>query len=142
MTRTTREEEGRINETHDQYSMEYVSPLALPPGVARDGYSYRAVNTNIKGEPNYRVESLATQGWELVPASRCKKRNSDPLGRNAAHKEYLAYKDVIFMEIPTHIFKARENAFHQKTTQVVKKLHGVSNDIGSFSKPLNSINSF
>ena len=143
MQRSNRESEKRANAMREEYNMEYVSPLALPPGVAKDGYSYRFVNTGIKGETNYRVEEMASKGWTLVPVDRAPSGYClDPLGRNSLSQKCISYKDVVLMERPDIFCKKAKEAFNQMNENKIKDLRGVSNDIGSFTKPLNSINSF
>ncbi len=142
MTRNNREAELRVHEMRDEYNMDYVSPLALPPGVAKEGYSYRYVCTGIKGAENFRVEEMAAKGWTLVPADRAPKFDLDPLDRNPLSKKYICYKDVILMERPDVFCKKSTAAFNEMNANKIKSLRGVSNDIGSFARPLNSINSF
>jgi len=142
MSRTTRESTTRPHEMRDEYNMDYISPLALPPGIAKEGYSYRWVNTGIKGEANFRVEECAAKGWTLIPVDRMPGASFDPLERNAISRKYISYKDVILMERPDIYCKKSAMAFNEMNNNKIKSLRGVSNDIGSFAQPLNSINSF
>jgi hypothetical protein len=142
MARITREIETRAHEMRDTYDMDYISPLTIPHGVKKDGYSYRWVNTDIKGAETYQVETRGAQGWTLVPADRAPSYCFDPLNRNPTFKDYIRHKDVVLMECPDEIVKRSTEALHRFNDQRIKSLKGVSNDIGSFSKPLNSINSF
>jgi len=142
MTRNNREVETRAHEMREVYDTEYTSPLAIPPGVKKDGYSYRWVNTGIKGVENHRVEEMAAKGWTIVPADRAPGFCFDPLERNPMYKKFICYKDVILMERPEIHCKQATEAFNRFNDNRIKSLRGVSNDIGSFSKPLNSINSF
>lgn len=142
MTRITREAETRVHEMRDTYDMDYVSPLSIPPGVQKDGYSYRWVNTGIKGAESYRVEECASKRWTLVPADRAPNYCFDPLDRNPMYKKYICYKDVVLMECPEIFTKKATESLHRLNDNKIKSLRGVSNDMGSFSKPLNSINSF
>ncbi len=142
MTRKDREVETRVHEMREVYDTEYTSPIAIPPGVKKDGYSYRWVNTGIKGAENHRVEEMAAKGWTLVPADRAPGFSFDPLERNPMSKKFICYKDVILMERPEHFLKRETDNFHRLNDNKIKSLRGVSNDLGSFSKPLNSINSF
>lgn len=142
MTRKDREVEMRTHEMREVYDSEYTSPLSIPPGVKKDGYSYRWVNTGIKGAENHRVEEMASKGWTIVPAERAPGFCFDPLGRNPMYKQFICYKDVILMERPEVYCKQATDAFNKYNDNRIKSLRGVSNDIGSFSRPLNSINSF
>lgn len=58
------------------------------------------------------------------------------------YKQFICYKDVILMERPEVYCKQATDAFNKYNDNRIKSLRGVSNDIGSFSRPLNSINSF
>jgi hypothetical protein len=142
MTRNNREIETRTHEMREVYDTEYTSPLAIPPGVKKDGYSYRWVNTGIKGAENHRVEEMAAKGWTVVKADRAPGFSFDPLGRNPLNQQFICYKDVILMERPEEYCKNATRVFNKFNDDRIKSLRGVSNDIGSFSKPLNSINSF
>lgn len=141
-SRSTREEEARQHEMLESYNMGYISPLSLPPGVAKEGFSYYWAPKGIRGEENYEVERLAAQGWTLVPVSRAPTYSFDPLKRNPLSTEYICYKDVILMERP-EIFSRRETeAFNKLNANKLKSLRGVSDDLGSFASPIRSINSF
>ena len=142
MSRTTRDSETRIQEVREEYNMDYISPFTLPSGVKKDGYSYRWVNTGIKGEANFRVEEMAAKGWILVPADRAPGYSFDPLERNTLSRKYISYKDVILMERPDIYCKKATQAFNELNANKIKSLRGVSNDLGGFSSPLTSINSF
>lgn len=142
-TRTSREEETRQDEMLQSYNMGYVSPLSVPPGVRKDGFSYYHASTGIRGEQNYEVERLCAQGWTIVPRSRAPAGYSvDPLKRNPLSTEYISYKDVILMERPEIFCKRQQAAFNELNANKIKSLRGVSNDIGSFANPIRSINSF
>ncbi len=136
--RSTRLAESRTNEMLKQYNMGYVSPLDLPPGVAREGYRYCWMNREIPHE----VETMARQGWELVPSDRCSVYSVDPLKRNENMNSYIWYKDVILMEIP-EILAQKASAYVQaKTDHAVNSLPGVANDMNAFGTPIRQINSF
>lgn len=141
-TRSSRESETRPNEMLDEYNMDYVSPLSLPPGVAKEGYSYYWASKGVRGEEDFEVERLAAKGWTLVPVDRAPAYSFDPLKRNPLSAEYICYKDVILMERPEVFSKRETAAFNELNANKIKSLRGVSNDIGSFARPLNSINSF
>lgn len=141
-TRSTREAELREHDKRLEYNMGYVSPLALPPGVAREDYDYYWVAKDIRGEPCYEVERLAAQGWEIVPVDRAPGHSVDPLKRNPLSTQYFCYKDVILMERPL-IFSQRQTAdFNRKNSNILSSLRGVSDDFNSFASPVRSINSF
>jgi hypothetical protein len=141
MTRTPRNVETRINEMREIYDMEYVSPLSLPPGVAKDGYSYHWATREVRGDPVYRVEELAQKGWTLVPAERANGWIGDPLGRNPLSQKYICYKDTILMERPEIYSKNEIDSLNRRNAKIVNSLDGVSNDFGSFT-PINTIRSF
>jgi hypothetical protein len=140
--RNTRDSETRDNEMLLEYNMDYISPLSLPPGVAKEGYSYYWAAKDIRGEENYEVERLAAKGWTLVPTDRAPEYSFDPLKRNPLSSEYICYKDVILMERPEVFSKRETAAFNALNENKIKSLRGVSNDIGSFASPIRSINSF
>lgn len=140
--RTSRESENRESDKRMEYNMGYVSPLTLPPGVAKEGYSYHWAPKDIRGEPCYEVERLAAKGWEIVPIDRASGYSVDPLKRNPLSSQYFCYKDVILMERP-EIFSQRENkVFNDMNANKLKALRGVSDDFNSFASPVQSINSF
>lgn len=145
MTRNTktRESELRSHEMRDDYDMDYVSPLRVPEGVKKDGYSYRWVNTGIKGEENYRIDEMASKGWVLVPVDRSPGITFDPLGRNPLSKQYICYKDVVLMERPS-FYSDRDRARLDKINRdKIKSLRGVTNDVGNMSHTTTtSIDSF
>lgn len=140
MSRSTRDSEARIHEERPEYSMDYLSPLDVPFGVKKEGYSYRWVNTGIKNEPNFRVEEMAAKGWTLVPNDRAPGRSFDPLGRNPLSNKYIAYKDVILMERPDIYCKRDTEAFNYKNANTIKSLRGVT--MGNGNGTVASINSF
>ena len=129
----TRESELRSHEMRDDYDMDYVSPLRVPEGVKKEDYSYRWVNTGIKGEENYRIDEMASKGWVLVPVDRSPGITFDPLGRNPLSKQYICYKDVVLMERPS-VYSDRERARLDKINRdKIKSLRGVTNDVGNMS---------
>jgi len=142
MTRSTRDSEKRIHEKREEYNMDFLSPLDLPPGVAKEGYSYHFVNTAIKGDNTFRVEEMAAKGWTPVPADRSSRAVLDPLDRNPLSKKYISYKDVILMERPEIYSKKETAAFNHLNNNKIRSLRGVSNDIGSFGRQATSINRF
>ena len=139
----TRESELRSHEMRDDYDMDYVSPLRVPEGVKKDGFSYRWVNTGIKGEENYRIDEMASKGWALVPVDRSPGITFDPLGRNPLSKQYICYKDVVLMERPT-VYSDRDKSRLDKINRdKIKSLRGVTNDVGNMSHTTTtSIDSF
>lgn len=142
MARNTREVEIREHEMREIYDIDYMSPLSIPPGVKKDGYSYRWVNTEVRGMETRRVEECAARGWTCVPAERAPNYCFDPLDRNPLYKKFICYKDVVLMERPEIYCKKATENLHRLNDNKLKSLTGVSNDIGSFARPLNSINSF
>ncbi len=136
--RSTRAAESRVNEMITQYNMEYVSPLDLPPGVAKEGYTYYWANR----EEGYQVESLAAQGWQLVPSDRAPAYAIDPLKRNPMLTQYFCYKDVILMEIPTIFCQRGAQRFNNHNERVMRSLQGVENDFSSFASPIRGISTF
>ncbi len=153
MTRSLREIESRVNETaqtreseartHDmieEYSMSYISPLDIPRGVKKDGYSYYWACTNIRGEAVFDVERLAARGWTLVPSDRAPNYTHDPLGRNPYCGKYIATKDLILMERPEIYLKRERDAFHHQNHMRVKSLRGVRDSYGNISTDGNFVN--
>ena len=132
--RSTRLGESRTNEMLKQYNMEYVSPLELPPGVARDGYKYYWANKDIP----HQVETLVRKGWEIVPSDRCPSYSVDPLKRNENMNSYIWYIDLILMEIP-EVLAQKERAYVQaRADHAINSLEGVSTDFSSSIKQINS----
>lgn len=140
--RTNREAETRSHEMLEMYDLDYANPLSIPPGVAKEGYVYHWARKDIRGESDYRVEVLCSQGWTPVPMERMNKAFVDPLGRNPLSAQFSVFKDVLLMERPEILSKRATQQFNELNANKLKSLRGVSNDIGSFAKPLNSINSF
>jgi hypothetical protein len=140
MSRSTRDSEARIHEERPEYSMDYMSPLSIPFGVEREGFTQRWVNTGIKGEANFRVEEMASKGWTLVPADRAPGRTLDPLGRNPLSGKYIAYKDVILMERPDIYTKKETEAFNYLNANKIRSLRGVAS--GNSNNSVAYINSF
>jgi hypothetical protein len=140
--RSSRDSETREHEMLESYNMGYMSPLTLPPGVAKEGFDYYWAPKGIKGTENYEVERLAAKGWTLVPVSRAPNYSFDPLKRNPLSTEYICYKDVILMERPERFSKQETAAFNALNANKLKSLRGVSDDLGSFASPIRSINSF
>lgn len=140
---STRESDLRSHAMRDDYDMNYISPLDIPASVEKDGYSYRWVNTSIKGEENYRIDEMAAKGWTLVPVDRSPNIAFDPLGRNPLSKQYICYKDVVLMERPA-VYSDRERArLDTINRNKIKSLRGVSNDVGNMSyTSTTSIDSF
>lgn len=129
----TRESELRSHTMHDEYDMDYCSPLDVPDSVKKEGMSYRWVNTSIKGEENYRIDEMVNKGWSLVSVDRSPQQRFDPLGRNPLSKQYICYKDVVLMERPS-IYSDRERArLNEINRNKIKSLRGVSNDIHNIS---------
>ncbi len=141
MSRTSREIESREHETMDEYDMDYANPLSLPYGIAKEGFSYAWVNTNIKGVHNLRVEEMTRKRWVTVPADRNINVSLDPLGRNPLSTQFNTYKDLILMERPDHYSKRETQYQNHKTENQIKSLRGVGDDHGR-SAPSHSINSF
>lgn len=140
--RSSRDSETRINEMLESYDMDYASPLSLPPGVQKEGYSYYWAPKGVRGEENFEVERLAARGWTLVPVDRAPSYSFDPLKRNPLSEKYICYKDVILMERPDIFSKKETAAFNALNANKLKSLRGVSDDLGSFATPIRSINSF
>jgi len=141
-TRTTREAETRDHEMLETYDLEYANPLTLPPGVAREGYVYHWARKDIRGESDYRIEELCRLGWEPVPIERMKKAFADPFGRDPLAQKFPVFKDVLLMERPKILSDRQKAKFNEHNANKLKSLRGVSNDLGSFASPINSINSF
>lgn len=143
MSRISRESETRANETRPIYDMEFANPLSLPPGVERDGYVCHWGRISVQGKDDFRLEELLQQGWTLVPAERAKSYvNLDPLNRNPIGNQFICKKDVILLEKEAKLVHERTRQFNEANANKIKSLRGVSNDLGSFARPLNSINSF
>ena len=128
--KASREMESRDNQLHVNYNMDYVSPLSLPPGVAKEGYSYYWCPKDTKGMENYEVERLAAQGWSLVPVDRAPSYCVDPLKRNPLSTQYICYKDVILMERPEIFSKQATERFNALNENRLRSLRHVQDDRG------------
>lgn len=133
--RNTRLAESRANEMLKQYNMEYICPLDLPHGVARDGYKYCWANREVP----HQIENMVRQGWEIVPSDRCPTHSVDPLKRNENMNNYIWYMDVILMEIPDYLAQKAAAYKQARTDNAVATLEGVTTD---FMAPVRQINSF
>jgi hypothetical protein len=132
--RTTRTNQLRSNEMRDDYDMDYQSPLRIPDSIKKDGFTYRWVNTGIKGEEDYRMDEMAGKGWTLVPVDRAPQLTFDPLNRNPLSKQYICYKDVILMERPSVICDREKARMASINKNKIQALRGVNNDMGSFNR--------
>jgi len=133
--RSTRLAESRANEALKQYNMEYISPLDLPHGVARDGYRYCWANRQVP----HQIENMVRQGWEIVPSDRCPSFSIDPLKRNENMSNYIWYMDVLLMEIPDFLAQKAGAYIQAKADHAINGLEGVTSD---FMAPVRQINSF
>lgn len=144
--KSSRESEARAHDMIEGYSMEYLNPLDIPPGVKKEGYSYYWACTNIRGEAVYDVEALMRKRWTPVPADRAPNYAHDPLGRNSYSAKYIATKDLLLMERPEIYLEREKAAFNQLNYNKVKSLTGVRDSYGNMTSPgmftSNRINSF
>lgn len=141
-SRTSREAEKRSHETLETYDLDYTNPLFIPAAVKKEGYVYHWARKDIRGESDYRIEVLSSQGWTPVPMDRINNAFADPLERNPMSTKFSVFKDVLLMERPEIYSKKAAEQFNELNANKLKSLRGVSNDISGFAKPLNSINSF
>lgn len=123
--RSSREREMRDHTMLPEYNMGYVSPLALPHGVAREGHTYYWAERNFTTE----VEQLYSKHWTLVPSDRCPHYTGDPLGRNPYAAKYLCYKDLILMERPEVFAQQEKRLFYLKNQEVMNSLKDGSNGL-------------
>ncbi len=123
--RTTREEEQRSHQVREGYSMTFVSPVDLPPGVYKDGFVFAYVNLAIRGQDTSNYENALRKGWQLVPASRCINKRVDPLGRNPFSKDWIVTTDLILMERPKHLSEEADRKFYEQCYSRIKGLRGV-----------------
>jgi hypothetical protein len=140
MSRSTREVESRAHEAIEEYDMNYADPFSLPPGVAKEGFSYAWVNTDIRGQATKKVEEMTRKLWTIVPADRSPYKNFDPLDRNPLSSKGITYKDVILMERPERYKKMETDRLNHKTKTQLSSLTGVNNDHSGVmqSRPINS----
>lgn len=143
MTRVNRIEESRDHDLRETYSTDYISPLSLPPGVAKEGYSYHWGRKDVKGQDDFRLEELIAQGWTPVPAERSTTPYlGDPLGRNPLAQQFICKKDLLLLERPEIHSKRQQEEFYRKCNSRLTSLRGVSNDLGGFGRKNTIINSF
>lgn len=140
--RSTREIESRAHEELETYDVDYLNPLEVPPGVAKEGYDYHWARKDIRGEDDYRIERLIAQKWTPVPAERSTVFVYDPLGRNPLSKKFICTKDLLLMERPSIYSIKQTERFFAENANKIKSLRGVSNDMGSFDQRRTPINSF
>lgn len=130
--RNTRLAESRQNEMLKQYNMEYISPLDMPHGVARDGFRYCWAN---KDAP-HQVEMMCRQGWEVVSSDRAPSYALDPLKRNENYNAFFWWGDAILMEIP-EILHQRMRAHNQAMADApIRSLQGVYTDTSVHASPI------
>lgn len=129
--RSNREEESRINEKGNSYSMFYQNRLEIPDSAKREGYTQTWVRHSIKGENDLRVERYAAQGYELVPKSRGGGGGTqgNPLGRSPMGNDWIIVDDLILMEIPTHIYEQKQRSTEIVAETRADQLMGVSDDL-------------
>lgn len=140
--KTSRDNEARINDSLENYSMEFQSGFYVPEHVKRDGYSYKWVRKEVRGQHDNRLEQMASQGWVPVPADRGgSELNLDPLDRNPLSKKFYTNNDLIFMERPSVYCKREKRELHELNNSRLK-LKGVTNDTVGRGNQHNSINSF
>jgi hypothetical protein len=141
--RNTRDGEKRDHERREQHSMEYLSPLSLPPGSIKDGYHPHWANVAIRGYSSSNVSNLARLGFEPVPKDRIKVNfNFDPLKQNPLSEHYICSSDCILMEIPEHLYQDLVRRRNETATAPVRSLQGVTTDTGSLLIRNSSNNSF
>lgn len=140
--KSTRSSELRQNNMMKQYNMGYVSPLDLPPGVAREGFKYSWEQRECHGQPNHRIEMLASQGWTLVPSDRAPMFSVDPLKRNPISNQYLCYKDLILMEAHEELAEMKERYYNDMTREQLNNIEGVETDLIATSNPIKSLTRF
>ena len=140
--RSTRSSELRQNNMIKEYNMGYVSPLDLPPGVARDGFKYVWEQRECRGEATYRVEMLASQGWNLVPSDRAPRFSIDPLKRNPVSNQYICWRDLILMEAPAELVERKEEYFNNITREQLNAIEGVHPDLMNSGNPIKAITRF
>jgi hypothetical protein len=133
--RNTRLAESRSNEMLKQYNMEYISPLDMPPGVARDGYRNAWANKEVP----HQIENMVRQGWQIVPSDRAPSYIVDPMKRNENMSSYIWYMDVMLMEIPDYLAQKAAAYKQARADNALSGLEGVTTD---FAAPMRQINSF
>ncbi len=121
----SRDAESRTNEILAKYTMDYVSPLFVPYAIRREGYSYKWVRKDVRGQDDYRVEEVTAEGWEPVAADRLEGFCPDPLDRNPLSKKFKTYKDLMLVERPTIFCDAERNALHKASHQALESLEAV-----------------
>lgn len=136
---TTRDAESRVNEILTKYTMDYVSPLFVPHALRREGYSYKWVRKDVRGQEDYRVEECVTEGWVPVPADRLEGFCPDPLDRNPLSKKFKTYKDLMLVERPSIFCDAERNGLHKMAHEAMENLESASHE-SPYGKP--TINSF
>ena len=130
--RSTRLAESRQNEMLKQYSMEYINPLDMPHGVAREGYKYAWAN---KDAP-HQVESMCRQGWEVVSSDRAPGYAMDPFKRNENLNAFFWYMDAILMEIPEILHQKIQAYNQQLADNPMRSLQGVYTDTSMYASPI------
>jgi hypothetical protein len=138
--RLTRMGESRANQMLKQYNMEYVSPLDLPVGVAREGFVYCWANK----DASHQVESLIRQGWEVVSSDRAPGHAIDPFKKYENMNSYFWYKDAILMEISEVLASRIRNYNQSLADNAMASVQGhVSTDTGAmYGGVMRGIHSF
>lgn len=118
-----RNEETTRDNSRASYNFNRNNPLALPPGVKKEGYAYRWVNTNIRGVDGHRVQTSILDGWKIVPADRS---SINYFSRSERDPGTMNFKDVILMEREEELSKQERQYQDQIAQERVSSLKGVS----------------
>lgn len=134
--RKSRQEESRAAEYDKPTYMGYVSPLDLPPGVAKDGFAYHWATMSIRGEPNHDVDAMAREGWMMVPIERAPRYSCDPLGRNELGSKFFTYKGAVLMEREKELCDRKTAYMNQRARDKIVALMGEEGGLKNDGYPM------
>lgn len=145
----TVESEKLDNNMLEDHSIDYDHPLqTLLKGAQKDGYTMRWEVFKVRGVQHLDALYEASRlGWTPVPISRASNNMIwDDFGKDELSSKYIVYKDVMLMEIPTHLYEHRQKHITNEADRRLAALEGVENDshkvLGSIHRSNNRIQNF
>lgn len=100
-----------------------------------EDYEYRWVRTEVRGANDYRFESSMSEGWRPVPRDRVSDVGyCDPLDRNPNSKNYICFKDVIYMERPRRLGMDTARKQREKTDNATRAIGNVVQNDNLFAR--------
>jgi len=116
MSRTTRDEEVRLNDQRFSYKAEYTSQLDVPQGIENPDNTLHWVHHD-------NIDKAIMNQASMVEHARIKgAKNLDPLKRQSREAEkYIVRRDLALMERPKHVTeRIVEQTKHNIRSQTAK----------------------